>query len=370
MTTGEAYRMTKAFAIYFELTNLAETNHRKRRRAAAQLKPDRPPQPGTFRGTLARMRDAGVSRDDALKALRRVEVVPVFTAHPTEAARRTVLFERRSIAQELEQLGKLPLTEDEAARSEEAIAAEITALWQTDEVRRRQPSVGDEIKMGPDYCEACLIDSLPRVYQEMANVFGQTYGQPLAARDLPTCVRFGSWIGGDRDGNPNVTPEATREALLLARRLILEHYIGSTTELMDRLSSSVCQTPASTALQKALARYGETLPSVAKENMTRSPDEWHRRFLDYLLHRLRRALDGRGQADAYHDSSAFIADLQLLRESLAENNGERPARLWLDPLLRQAETFGFHLHALDIRQHARVHARAVAELACAIAEAA
>lgn len=176
MTTSEAYRLTKAFATYFELTNLAETNHRKRRREAARLRPDRPAQPGTLLGTLRRMKEAGLTREAALETLRRVEVVPVFTAHPTEVARRTVLFKRRRIARELERLDRLPLSDERAPRGEDSIAAEITALWQTDEVHRRRPTVADEIKMGLDYYDACLIDSLPNVYEQMAATFREVYG--------------------------------------------------------------------------------------------------------------------------------------------------------------------------------------------------
>ncbi len=362
MSNAEAYKLTKAFAIYFELTNLAETNHRKRRRVAAQLRPERAHQPGTFPGTLRRMKEAGLSAEAALELLRRVEIIPVFTAHPTEVARRTVLFKRRRIAQELEALDRLPLTEEQAARGQSVIFAEITALWQTDEVHRRQPTVGDEIKLGLDYYDTCLIDSLPRVYREMAGVFAEVYGSPAHATELPTCIRFGSWIGGDRDGNPNVLPETTRAALDLARRLILNHYIAATADLMDRLSSSVRQTAAAPSLVEALNLYAESFPVVALKNATRAPHELYRRHLDYIAYRLEHTREGRAGAVAYQEAKDFAADLELLRASLVENGGERPARLWLDPLLRQVETFGFYLHTLDIRQHARVHARAVAEL--------
>src|SRR6476659_2958779 len=150
LKTVEAHQMAKAFAIYFELTNLAETNHRNRRRRAAQAAPELPAQPGSFLGTLRRMRDAGITQQQALEWLAQVEVILVFTAHPTEVARRTVLFKRQRIAAELEQLDRLPLTERESEQHEQAIIAEITALWQTDEVRRRQPRVRDEIRMGLD----------------------------------------------------------------------------------------------------------------------------------------------------------------------------------------------------------------------------
>jgi phosphoenolpyruvate carboxylase len=151
LNVAEAHRMTKAFAIYFELTNLAETNHRKRRRRAAQVSPKRQAQPGSFLGTLRRLQDAGITERQVCEWLREVEVTLVFTAHPTEVARRTVLFKRQRIAEELEQLDRLPLTERQAEEHEQAITAEITSLWQTDEVRRRRPTVRDEIKMGLDY---------------------------------------------------------------------------------------------------------------------------------------------------------------------------------------------------------------------------
>jgi phosphoenolpyruvate carboxylase len=358
----EAYRMTKAFAIYFELTNLAETNHRKRRRRAAQLSPTRPSQPGSIRGTLRRMRDAGIPVEAALAHLRKIEVVPVFTAHPTEVARRTVLFKRRRISESLELLDHLPLTDAEAQKREAAISTEITALWQTDEVRRRPPTVRDEIKMGLDYYSDSLIDTLPRLYEEFADAFLQVYGCELSIDELPVFLRFGSWIGGDRDGNPYVTPGCTRDALRMARSVILDHYIAASLELMDRLSPSQRQAAVTLELLSALERYSAEMPSVAAENKTRAEDEIYRRYLDYVLLRLRRTRDEPSDVSAYKSADDFTADLKLLRESLAAGGGSRLARLLLDPLLRQVRTFGFHLHSLDLRQHARIHERAVAEL--------
>ncbi len=360
----EAYRLSKAFAIYFELTNLAETNHRKRRRRAALLSPSRPPQPGSIRGTLRRMRDAGMTFETALEFLGQISVVPVFTAHPTEVARRTVLFKRRRIAEDLERLDRLPLADAEAREREASISAEISALWQTDEVRRRPPIVRDEIKMGLDYYSGSLIETLPRLYEEFADAFRQVYGQEdLAADELPTFLRFGSWIGGDRDGNPHVTPGCTREALAMARAVILDHYFAVSIELMDRLSPSARQAGVSPALRAAVERYNERMPEVAPANRTRAEDEIYRRHLDYVLARLRLTRDEPAHQNAYAGAQDFASDLKLMRESLNANGGERVARRLLDPLLRQVNTFGFHLYALDIRQHARVHERAVKELA-------
>jgi phosphoenolpyruvate carboxylase len=362
MTINEAYRMTKAFATYFELTNLAETNHRKRRRRAAQLSRDLPPQPGSFRGTLRRLREAGMTAESVLQELSKVEVMPVFTAHPTEVARRTVLFKRQRIARELERLDWLPLSDAEARDGEAAIAAEITALWQTDEVRRRQPTVRDEIKMGLDYYPGCLIATLPGLYEEMADAFRRAYGCEITGRELPRVVLFGSWIGGDRDGNPYVTPDCTRDALEMARATILDHYVSATEALRQRLSLSVRQVAVSPVLLSRLNQYTATFPSVDAERGERSAEELYRHYLTFILHRLRSTRDSPNQAAAFSDSKDFAADLGLIRESLAANGGERLACLLLDPLLRQVETFGFHLHTLDIRQHARIHACAVREL--------
>ncbi|MBV9924651.1 MAG: phosphoenolpyruvate carboxylase [Acidobacteria bacterium] len=357
----EAYQLTKAFAIYFELTNLAETNHRKRRRRAAEVS-GAPPQAGTFLGTLRRVREAGASAEEAIELLSRVEVVPVFTAHPTEVARRTVLFKRARIAAELERLDSLPLPDRRAREAAERIMAEITALWQTDEVRRRQPTVRDEIKMGLDYYPAALVETVPEVYEEMADAFRATYGRELEARELPRVLRFGSWIGGDRDGNPFVTPGCTRDALRMARETVLDFYIASVDELHERLSSSTKQSPASSDLVKALEEYERRLPAAASRPFApHAPEEVYRRFLSLVLRRLSAT---RGSAaEGYEDAAAFTADLRLLRESLAEGGALRLARQLVDPLARQVETFGFHLHTLDARQHARIHAKAAEELA-------
>jgi phosphoenolpyruvate carboxylase len=359
----EAYQLTKAFAIYFELTNLAETNHRKQRRRARTLAANVPALPGTFRGTLERLRDAGIAWQDALEVLRRIGVTPVFTAHPTEVARRTILFKRRRIAEQLERLSRLPLPDAEAAAAQEAIAREINALWQTDDIRRRQPTVTDEILMGLDYYPAVLIRTLPDVYAEMVSGFEQVYAARLEPRALPNVIGFASWIGGDRDGNPYVTAATTREALLLARHTILDYYLKAVDHLQEQLSLSAQQVKISTPLQAKFKSYGETLTAAAVEVEGHPPAEIYRRFLAYVLHRLRASREAPAGVDGYSDAASFIADLVVVRESLCEHGGGELAAGLLDPLLRQAETFGFHLHTLDIRQHARVHARAVRELA-------
>jgi phosphoenolpyruvate carboxylase len=360
MDLTTAYQVTKAFAIYFELTNLAETNHRKRRRRAGQLDRKRIPPPGSFHGTLLRLKRAGISAEQALAALGNIKVTPVFTAHPTEVARGTVLLKRRRIAEQLERLDRLPLTAAEAEICESAIRAEISALWQTDEVRQTKPTVNDEIRMGLRYFRLSLFEALPRIYSEVAESFRDVYRIALDEADLPNLVRFGSWIGGDRDGNPLVTSQCTTDALELARGLILREYIADIESLSDHLSSSLRQVGASEEMLARLQHYERTIPGVhllwGEQNITES----YRRFLSYVVHKLRQSRESATAAS--YAGAEFRRDLLLVQESLSKHKGEQLAASFVDPLLRKLRTFGFHLHALDIRQHARVHAEALAEL--------
>lgn len=356
----QAYKLARAFATYFELTNLAETNHRKRRRRAGLAREPVRPQPGSFHGTVLRLRDAGHSLQDVLGALQRIEVVPVFTAHPTEVARRTVLFKRHRIALALEQLDRVPLTRRKAAQLEENIAAEIAALWQTDEVRRRQPTVTDEISLGLDYYRTVIIEAIPRLYQELAQTLSDTFGEKVEAARLSTAVRFGSWIGGDRDGNPFVTPATTAQALELARTMILNHYARALEELVEKLSASDLQTGVSTELIERIQQYDQTLTTVDPSPENRSQHEPYRRLLTHMWRRVRALHEH--TADAYASPDQFRDDLELMQASLSAHGGARVARAYLDPIIRQAATFGFHLHTLDLRQHADFHSIALEDL--------
>jgi len=359
----DAYKITKAFAIYFELTNLAETNHRKRRRRAARLYEEHVPLPGSFRGTLLRLKAAGVNAQQALEALKKIEVTPVFTAHPTEVARRTVLSKRRNIARFLEDIDRLPLSSSDAGELERQIVAEITALWQTDEVRLIKPSVIDEIRMGLDPYPMTLFDTLPKIYAEMADSFREVYGLELGERELPGVLSFGSWVGGDRDGNPFVTAECTRDALQMARNVIIDHYLGQISKAAGLLSSSTRQAGTSAALRDRLKEYEALLSSGRVRRISQA--ESYRLFLELVEIRLRASRKVPPAFPAYKDCAEFAADIELIRDSLGENQGSRLAELAIDPILRAVQTFGFHLHTLDIRQHASVLSEALAELTAA-----
>src|SRR5580658_5807949 len=382
-----AVLLTRAFAFYFELINLAETNHRKRRRIALRLSGQAGRQRGSLAGTFSEMRRVGIGAEEALNWLRRVLIVPVFTAHPTEAARRTVMFKRRRIGEFLEALDRIPLPAQDMARLEELVLAEITGLWQTDEVRSRRPTVYDEVKMGLDYYDVSIFETLPELYREISAALHAAYDLEIDPLELPPVLRFGSWIGGDRDGNPFVTPEVTRAALQLARGHLLLYYQRQLDLIIDLLTSSAQQRPVSDALLERLRAYiAQVHTPEAQVFGSQYEFEYYRRFVICLKARIQRTLERTGEIPnsggaapatnytlardhdkltqalpAYCSVQDFVDDLETLRASLAANGGIRIARTLIDPLILQVRTFGLHLHTLDIRQHARVHAAALQE---------
>jgi phosphoenolpyruvate carboxylase len=315
-----------------------------------------------------RAREAGKSASEVLAALRKIKVVPVFTAHPTEVTRHTVLYKRRRISAALERLDQLPLAYGEAREYEAQILAEITSLWQSDEVRLKKPTVRDEIHMGLDYFPMVLFDTLPGLYQELEESLQDVY-EAEGCGKLPELLSFGSWIGGDRDGNPSVTSRSTQEAVRMARHRIIEHYLGEIATLGGHLSVSTRRIRVLPALSDRLRHYDSRLGEEYSRWKRISEAEIYRCLLDYISARLRDSREAPGGAHAYGSARDFEGDLLMIGESLMANRGQRLAELLLDPLLRKVRTFGFHLHTLDVRQHARVHASAILELWSAVAEA-
>jgi phosphoenolpyruvate carboxylase len=380
-----AILLTRAFAFYFELINLAETNHRKRRRIALQLAGGAGRQRGSLAGTLYEMRRVGIGAEEALDWLRRVLIIPVFTAHPTEVARRSVMFKRRRIGEFLATLDRIPVPEQDLARLEDSIRAEITSLWQTDEVRSRRPTVYDEVKMGLDYYDVSIFATLPGLYREISEALRAAYELNIEPHELPLVLRFGSWIGGDRDGNPFVTPDVTRDAIELARGHLLLYYQTQLDVIIDLLTTSAQQRPVSDNLLQRLKTYvAQVHTPEAQVFGAQYEFEYYRRFVICVKARIQRTLEESGRQPvstlpvmpftlakgedklaqalpAYNSSEALLDDLEALRASLAENGGLRIARTLIDPLILQVRTFGLHLHTLDIRQHARVHAAALQE---------
>jgi phosphoenolpyruvate carboxylase len=384
-----AYQLARAFSFYFELINLAETNHRKRRRLSLQLNQgaaSNSAQRGDLRGTLRRLREAGITAAEARALLGRICISPVFTAHPTEVARRSVMFKRRRISDLLEQLDRIPVPEAQLEALEHDLTAEITALWQTDDVRSARPTVRDEIRMALDYYESSLFDTLPVLYAEVAAAFDAEYpgkgtysvtdtndlAPHSSITDLPQLIQFGSWIGGDRDGNPFVTPEATREALAMAHALLLTHYRRRLQNIFQQLASSTQQVPVSAELSALLNRYLTQLRTAGQTALEeRFPHESIRLLIACIMMRLGASpqsavpLPPSPALILYTRAADLLSDLAILRASLIEHHGPRIAEMLIDPLLIEVRTYGLHLQTLDIRQHAKVHAAAIAELSAA-----
>jgi phosphoenolpyruvate carboxylase len=370
-----AYQLARAFGFYFELINLAETNHRKRRRLAIHLDQNAAPQRGDLRGTLRRLREAGLDAAQAYDFLERICITPVFTAHPTEVARRSVMFKRRRISDLLEQLDRIPVPAAELEALERNLTAEITALWQTDDVRSARPTVRDEIRMALDYYETSLFDTLPVLYSEVAAALAEEYpesnpdAKPIAISKLPQLVSFGSWIGGDRDGNPFVIPEVTRESLGMAHSLLMNHYRRRMQNVFEQLGSSIQQVPVSAEVTTLLEQY---LGKLRAAGQLAVEQRFHYEHLRLLIACIMMRLGATPQSGLplpsepalkpYTRAADLLSDLTILRNSLAENRGHRLAEMLVDPLLIEVRTYGLHLHTLDIRQHARVHSKAVEEI--------
>ncbi len=383
MPVARALPLTRAFAFYFELINLAESNHRKRRRLALQLTGEAGHQRGSLTGTLLEMKRVGISAAEALDWLRRVLVVPVFTAHPTEIARRSVMFKRRRIGELLAELDRIPIPAAEIERLVEAVRTEITSLWQTDEVRSRRPTVQDEIKMGLDYYDVSIFASVPTIYKAMSASFETAYGLAIEAHELPPVLAFGSWIGGDRDGNPFVTPAVTREAIQMARAHLAHFYQRKLQQIVDNLSTSAQQAGVEPALLTKLGEYvRQAHGSEGQVFGEQFEFEFYRRFALCIKARLKRTLGNESRPgteaqtaalrkadeklsaalDPYPDAAALLDDLELLRCSLVAHKGARIVHQLIDPLVLAVRTFGLHLQTLDIRQHARVHEAALLQI--------
>ena len=370
-----AHELARAFAFYFELINLAETNHRKRRRRASLLTEGARVQSGSLRGTLRRMREAGMDRARVLELLRSVCITPVFTAHPTEVARRSVMFKRRSISDLLEGMDGIGVPPAELESLERALLAEITALWQTDDVRETRPTVRDEVRMALDYYDASIFATVPALYAEIAETLDAEFPEKerTSLAELPIVVRFGSWIGGDRDGNPFVTAETTADALAMAHDLLSQNYLAQMSSVFEELASSTLQAGISRGLEErlkvSLEELGRSGHSVAGGGV---PHEAVRLQLACMTLRLggvpsstmerNLGLSAGATLPRYRSADELLNDLLLLRASLAENAGQRLAEMYIDPLVLSVRTFGLHLQTLDIRQHARVHEAAVREL--------
>ncbi len=363
--------VVRAFSTYFLLANIveAEQAHQERRR---QVEQGERLWHGSFDDSLRVLRDQGMTVAQCQHLLDRLMYQPVFTAHPTEAKRRTLLEAQRRLAVLARQLNHPALGELSRRRIEQQLVNQIQTLWKTDEVRVHKPQVEDEIKNGLFYFREALFDAVPVLYRNLERAVANVYGDDAADLRVPPFLRFGSWIGGDRDGNPFVTHDMTRLAVRLQAREVLKVYLRRVAELQLLLTHSSTLVRPSPAFEDSLAADDAITAEALADNPKRFSHEPYRRKL-YLMHyRLSRQLARleallAGQADpglggGYASEQSFMADLLVIRSSLYSHGDGNLAEAELKDLVRLAETFGFFLAELDIRQDSTTHTEAVAEL--------
>lgn len=367
--------VVRAFSTYFSLVNLAEEafQHQQRRR---MVRADGPLWRGSFDCTIREFKEQGISAQELQALLDQLLYLPVMTAHPTEAKRRTIMETLRRIFVTSELLEDPRLSRRERDEVTDKIQDDIQLLWKTDEVRVHRPQVKDEIRNGIYYFQDSLFQAVPNTYRFLEKAIERIYGEELAQTGgtvkVPSFLRFGSWIGGDRDGNPNVTPETTEFALRLQARAVLLEYICRITRLHMILTQSVLLCQPSQALLESLARDEPFLNTVFGDNQHRFENEPYRRKLFVMRYRLEQNLvlikrrlqervDGELQ-HSYKSEDEFLNELYTIRDSLKSHGDGRIASAELQDLIRLVETFGFYLQALDVRQESGRHTSAVAEI--------
>ncbi len=332
-------RVLRAFGLYFQLANIAEQHHRLRRRR--QYEHERRVPHESLAEAFARLEQAGVEPPELGDVARSLSLELVLTAHPTEATRRTVLAAHLRLSGLLAELDDPGVTPAGRRLVEAALAEEVTLLWQTDEVRSQRPRVVDEIRHGLWFFEQSLLGAAPAL---LAHYRGRL---PSA----PPPFRFGTWIGGDQDGNPAAGPETIGEALERARELALTRYRDEVRELARAVGISSRLVSVSHELLDSIARDERELPGYAAELGDRNLDEPFRRKLSFVWRRLGNELAEDG-APGYASAAELEADLELIDRGLRASRADRVGDGRLAALRRRVELFGFHLAKLDVRLHA------------------
>ncbi|WP_049894043.1 phosphoenolpyruvate carboxylase [Halogranum rubrum] len=344
--------VARAFTTYFELINLAEERERVRAVRTSS-------QEGTLEDsldeTIAELAADDADSETVQGVLDDVLIEPTFTAHPTEARRKTVKAKLRSIADDLETLDERRMTDREEGHVWTRVDAEVTSLWQTPQVRNRRPEPTDEARNVQWYLENTLFDVVGEVYSELEEIVSEEYPNV----DVPKLFEFRSWAGSDRDGNPFVTPEVTTETLERQRSVVLTKYRTALKRLSGVLSQDGSRIETGKAFAESLADDRERLPVVADEAEERYPDEPYRQKLKLMRERLDRIEDVR--PGGYEDHERLIDDLEAIAESLERNGAGKVADAFVEPLIRQVDTFGFSLASLDLRDHREMHTAAIHE---------
>ncbi len=356
--------VVRAFSYFLQLANIAEDEHHIRRRRAHDLAGS-PPREGSLIFALDALSTAKVSPETIADFFAHALVAPVLTAHPTEVQRQSLIGNHRDIARLLDQRERLQMTPEEEAENDWALSNAILTLWQSRMLRPVRLKVVDEVKNGISYFQETFFTELPRLYIQATQQLQQRYPKKIWA--LPPFFRVGSWIGGDRDGNPFVTADILREALRLQSAATLTHYLDEIHQLGAELP-----------LSELLVDITPELRSMAECSPDKSPqrlDEPYRRALSGIYARIAataRRLDHIepvrheiASGEPYDTPEALRADLKVLANSLKLNGGAKLAGGRLRRLLRAVQVFGFHLAPIDLRQNSEIHARSVAALLAA-----
>lgn len=348
-------QVIRAFSIYFHLINAAESNHRIRRRREYQLQDDHVVQSASIESAILSLKENEIDETTIQNVLNRLSLELIITAHPTEATKRSVIEIQKRIANILKSLDNTMLTKKERKKLEDCLLNEVTILWQTDELRHRKPTVMDEVRNGLYYFDQTFFDVLPDIHQDLEE--GLTEQFPDHKWEVPNFLRFGSWIGGDRDGNPNVTPEVTWETLETQRKLALKKYKESLIEVMKRFSHSTTRVEISEELLANVKNEENTY--LTSEKQWPVETEVYRRKIAIILARL----DAVGQSKiGYQSSNELLEDLYLIQQSVNKHQPAQRELKMLKKLIRQVQLFGFHLATLDIRNHSGEHEAAITEI--------
>jgi phosphoenolpyruvate carboxylase len=345
--------VVRAFTTYFELINLAEERQRVREIREGS-------QEGTFedsvRDAVEELAERDLSADTVEEVLEDVLIQPTFTAHPTEARRKTVKAKLRTVSEHLEELDEVRLTSHEERDVKRDLEAEVTSLWQTPQVRNRRPEVTDEALNVQWYLENVLFEVISEVYDALERAVEDHFE---GAVDVPKLYEFRSWAGSDRDGNPFVTPEVTEETLDRQQSVALPLYRDRLKTLSGVLSQDASQIDTGDRFDERLDAHRDRLPGVANEAAERYPDEPYRQKLKLMRESVLRVNDVR--SGGYEQVEEFLADIEAMAESLRANGADVIAESQVDPLYRTVDTFGFNLASLDLRDHRKNHTDAIAE---------
>jgi len=358
LAPAQASELVRAFSTYFQVVNLAERVHRIRRRRDYERHSEEP-QPGGLEYSLRKMLEEGCDVDRIHELLAGLRIEPVFTAHPTESTRRTLLEKQQRLARALIERLDPGLTPRENQARVELIRNEITSAWQTDEYPEARMTVANEREHVLFYLTDVLYRVLPVFYERLGEALVRI-GMGAEKETLPTVVHFGSWVGGDMDGNPNVTASTLRETLRDHRRRVLELYRHDLDLLYRRLSQSQGRIGFDAAVLERVDRYSREFPDTEKSIPERHAGMPYRRLLAHVRARLS-ALEA-GEGAAYEAPETLLDDLRLIQSSLRQHKGENAGLFALDRFIRKVETFGFHLATLDVRQGAEVHRCALGQL--------